>query len=373
MIKYDDRYRYSYLFQRARYFIYLFNNFSNEIKDLTGLTFEEWKRFHTYLCKLIEKLIIKEENNYSSDLWIFNLNSLRKVLNSNFSSTIEYCYFTLNLDQIHLIKLSDLIFDMLDKKLMSIPKYNKKKAIILERLVTNLFKKFSNPEIKLYNRIWYSNSEIDLISTYNDYLIIVEVKNIRKSNLNKLVKQLKVRMNSIKQEKVLNLLSRDKKNKIVISLENKELIYLGVIYDDPFEKIESINQRKDIIDDNIIFMTYFNFEAIVEMLIHENTENPFNVLFQYISYRIDQKSLDSFAFGDEIQHFKWYFFYDRNKIQNYKDFKKLIDFNYDIVDKKYDRVRIKRLKKIKRPLPMYGATFSTNPLTGKFNFDLKRL
>ena len=120
-------------------------------------------------------------------------------------------------------------------------------------------------------------------------------------------------------------------------------------------------------------MTYFNFEAIVEMLIHENTENPFNELFQYILYRIGQKSLEYFAFGDEIQHFKWYFFYNRNKIQNYKDFMKLTDFNYDKVDQKYDRLKIQTQKKIRRPLPIYGTTFSKDPLTGKIKIDLKRL
>ncbi len=309
-------------------------------------------------------MIIIEEKKDISDLWIFDENSLKKRLNSNFNSIIRYCYSTLNINQIHLIKLSDLIFDMLDKKLTAIPVYSKKKGIILERLATKLLKKISNSEIKIYNRIWYSNSEIDIVSTYYDYLIVVEVKNIKSANLNKLVSQLKFRINSINQEKDLQLLSRDKKDKIMIDIENKEVLYLGLIYDDPFEKIELLNRRVDIIEDNIIFMTYFNFEAIIEILVHENVENSFNVLIQYILYRINQKSLDYFAFGDEIQHFKRYFFYDKNKIEEYKDFKRFTDFNYDIIDQKYDRLKIKNFKKIKKPLSMFGAVFSTDSITG---------
>ena len=54
-------------------------------------------------------------------------------------------------------------------------------------------------------------------------------------------------------------------------------------------------------------------------------------------------------------------------IEDYKGFKRFTDFNYDIVDQKYDRLNIKKFKKIKRPITMYGAFFTTDPETGKIN------
>ncbi len=87
-------YRYSYLFQRVRSFSYFFIQFPNELKELTGFSFEEWKQFHTDLSRLIERLIlIKDQSTVSPSvynqvssvrLFCKNVKGLLLIINSGF-------------------------------------------------------------------------------------------------------------------------------------------------------------------------------------------------------------------------------------------------------------------------------------------------
>jgi len=364
-------YKLSYLFQRPRIFNRLFKEFSGDLKNITGLTYEEWNNFHQSLCRMIENKIktieIHTEKNNPS-YFTLKRRGLKKKLkkyNKDFSNSIDYLFHESNIVEAHIIDLSDCLIDLLDKKLLeNKTSYAKHRENILVESIQKMFGAIKDKNTQIYKNLYYSESEIDLVVVLQDTVIFIEIKHTKQSKLRRLYDQLKRRSTHAKNTSVMKLWNKEKDFNLNLNLEGKEMFFLGIIYDDPFYKMDLIDIDEESLHKNFIFMTYFNLEAIFEIIIHEQEDNHLTTFLTYLNTRLEERkrykeeNIGVVFFGDEVTNFKHFYFYnlDSTTMMNmYSDYpgQIVIDVNYDIVDKKYDRINIQNEICINKPIKVY--------------------